>query len=212
MESHNQEQGSATKDVTTAVLTFFSVLLLVYFIYSSRRPATPPGPVAPSEPLQGPTAPITWQKNGYTVTSLARYHIEALVISTERYWIDGGASLSPIDFAVGWGPMSDDSIVNQFSFSQGHRWFWYRHYGSKPSPLPQDVLNAHCANMHLVPADPHIEKQLKSVGSRDVIDMSGYLVEITGPGQFKWRSSLTREDTGAGACELMWVQEVTKHR
>jgi len=203
------ESSPVLYDGMRVLLTTSCILALVYFILGSRHPI-PVGPAAPSEPAQGPSAPITWQKNGYTITSLARYHIEALVISTERYWIDGGASLSPIDFAVGWGPMSDESILNQFSFSQGHRWFWYRHYGSKPPPLPQDVLNSHCANMHLVPADPHVEKQLKSVGVKDVVDMSGYLVEITGPGQFKWKSSLTRTDTGAGACELMWVQEVIK--
>jgi hypothetical protein len=196
--------------IMKVLLSAISVLALVYFILGSRRPAIPPGPAAPHDPVQGPTAPITWQKDGYTVTTLARYHIEALVISTERYWFDNGAKLSPIDFAVGWGPMSDESIVDQFTFSQGHRWFWYKHYGAKPSPLPQDDLNSHAANMHLVPADPQVEQQLKSVGARDVVDMSGYLVEITGPGQFKWRSSLTRTDTGSGACELMWVQEVTK--
>ena len=77
-------------------------------------------------------------------------------------------------------------------------------------PLPEDVLNSHCANMHMVPADKGVEKQLKSVDVQDVVDMSGYLVEITGPNKFKWRSSLTRTDTGNGACELMWVQEVIK--
>jgi hypothetical protein len=202
--------GPAPLGGMRVVLTAFCALALVYFILGSRHPANPPGPAAPSEPIQGPTAPIVLQKNGYTITTLARYQIEALVISTERYWIDGGASLSPIDFAVCWGPMSDDSIVDQFSFSQGHRWFSYRHYGNKPMPLAEDVLNSHCANMHMVPADSHVEKQLKSVSARDVVDMSGYLVEITGPNRFKWTSSLTRTDTGAGACELMWVQELTK--
>jgi hypothetical protein len=192
------------------LLTVVCVALLVYFIQGTRRPARPPGPSAPHEPVQGATAPITWQKNGYTVTALARYHIEALILSTERYWIDGGASLAPIDFAVGWGPLSDESILDQFSFTQGHRWFQYRHYGREPMPLPEEVLNSHCANMHMVPADQEIEKQLKSVDVRDVVDMSGYLVEITGPNKFKWRSSLTRTDTGSGACELMWVQEVAK--
>jgi hypothetical protein len=33
--------------------------------------------------------------------------MRARVLSTERYWFDGASSVSPIDFAVGWGRMSD---------------------------------------------------------------------------------------------------------
>jgi hypothetical protein len=32
------------------------------------------------------------------------------------------------------------------------------------------------------------------------------LVEADGRDGWKWRSSLTRDDTGDGACELMWVE------
>jgi hypothetical protein len=28
------------------------------------------------------------------------------------------------------------------------------------------------------------------------------------PDGWRWRSSLTREDTGAGACELVWVERI----
>jgi hypothetical protein len=192
-----------------AVLTVLAVALFVYFIYGSHRPAPPPGPAAPHEPVQFPADERTWHRKDYTITSLARYHIEALVVSTERYWIDNGADLSPIDFAVAWGPLSDAAIVDQLSFSQGHRWFWF-HGRRGPMPLPEEVVNSHCANMHMIPADGAIEKQLKSVAPSDVVDMSGYLVEVTGPKKFKWRSSLSRTDTGNGACELMWVEEITK--
>jgi hypothetical protein len=39
--------------------------------------------------------------------------------------------------------------------------------------------------------------------------LAGELVEATGPGIGTWRSSLSRTDKGNGACELMWVKEVT---
>jgi len=41
--------------------------------------------------------------------------------------------------------------------------------------------------------------------------MSGYLIEATHPQGVKpWRSSLTRTDTGSGACELMWVEKFSR--
>jgi hypothetical protein len=62
--------------------------------------------------------------------------------------------------------------------------------------------------MHLIPATPAVEKRLKSLRPGQVVALKGYLVEVTGDGGFTWRSSLTREDTGAGACELIWVEEL----
>jgi hypothetical protein len=41
-----------------------------------------------------------------------------------------------------------------------------------------------------------------------LIHLSGRLVEATGPEIGTWRSSLTRTDTGNGACELVWVEEL----
>jgi len=29
---------------------------------------------------------------------------------------------------------------------------------------------------------------------------------VRGPGGFTWNTSLTREDKGAGACEIMWIE------
>ena len=37
------------------------------------------------------------------------------MISTEPSWFDGGADLSPVDFAVAWGPMSDPAILGRLS-------------------------------------------------------------------------------------------------
>ena len=36
--------------------------------------------------------------------------------------------------------------------------------------------------------------------------IGGYLVDVAGPGGFAWNTSLTRNDTGDGACEIVWVE------
>ena len=41
-----------------------------------------------------------------------------------------------------------------------------------------------------------------------LLTFSGYLIEARAPDGWRWRSSLTREDTGAGACELVWVEQI----
>jgi hypothetical protein len=38
--------------------------------------------------------------------------------------------------------------------------------------------------------------------------MKGWLVDATGPNGFRWPTSRRRDDTGNGACELFYVEEV----
>ena len=43
----------------------------------------------------------------------------------------------------------------------------------------------------------------------DVVSLDGMLVEADKANGWRWRSSLTRDDTGNGACELVYVQSLT---
>ena len=52
--------------------------------------------------------------------------------------------------------------------------------------------------------------QLRDIKRGDLVDISGYLIEIKFPDNGIWRSSLTRTDTGNGGCELVWVIGVKK--
>jgi hypothetical protein len=73
-------------------------------------------------------------------------------------------------------------------------------------------VNTQIANCHLVPADSSVRRQVKRIHAGDHIRVKGYLVDIYGVkdnGQyFTWTSSTTREDTGDGACELIYVTSV----
>jgi len=62
--------------------------------------------------------------------------------------------------------------------------------------------------MHMIPADDRIEKMLKSVRPGEVVKLSGYLVQVNASDGWHWKSSLTREDTGNGACEVVYVKEL----
>src|SRR5262245_32511923 len=84
----------------------------------------PPGELAPDAPVQLPidrADPIT--EGDFQLLPRARYDIEARVLSVERYRTDRGSSLSPIDFAVGWGPMSDTTTLQHFKVTQGARFY-----------------------------------------------------------------------------------------
>ena len=41
-----------------------------------------------------------------------------------------------------------------------------------------------------------------------VVEIYGHLVYVSSPNAFTWQSSLTREDTADGACEVVLVDEI----
>jgi hypothetical protein len=175
---------------------------------SNREIPRPPGVQAAAEPLQGDISgsPPVFDKAGYKITALATFDITARVISREHYHLDRESDLAPVDLALGWGPMSDTAVLKQFSFSQDHRFYFY-HWSGSP-PIPAGEIVTHSANMHLIPATGSVAKRLSSVRTGNLVHFKGYLVRVEAPDGWRWVSSLTRTDTGAGACELVWVEDL----
>ena len=59
------------------------------------------------------------------------------------------------------------------------------------------------ANMHLIPSNDRVRDRLLDVRVGQIVQLSGYLVQVQRPGMNAWISSLTRDDSGNGACEIM---------
>jgi len=174
-------------------------------LLSGRPIDRPAGVLIEREPLQGPTNAAPFAFGEFDITPRAVYDIEARVLSVEPYKMDGGAKLSPIDFAVGWGPMSDTAVLEHFRITQGARFFTIY-----PDEAAIDLRTAllGSANMHLIPATGRVRDQLEDVRPGNLVRLRGYLVSVAGPNGYTWNTSLTREDTGAGACELFYVESV----
>ena len=184
------------------------VLLLAYTGWQDwkHRPVDdpPPGVLAPDAPQQRPlTQPRQFRLDGYDIEAQARYKFVARLLSREPYYMGREADLSPVDFAIGWGPMSDSAVLKQLDISQSVRYFslhWQR------PPLPAEEIMRHAANTHIIPADSRVAGQLDKMRPGQVIELEGYLVNVAAPDGWRWHTSLTREDTGNGACELFWVE------
>jgi hypothetical protein len=175
--------------------------------WTTERPVhRPPGIVAPDEPQQVDLdPPETFAAKGYQFTARARFVITARLLRKEIYRIDGGAGLAPVDLGVGWGPLSDSAILDQLDFSQMGRFFYWQPKSGR-FPLPAEMLITHMAQMHMIPSTKAIEDRLRSLRPGQLVTATGYLVDVRGPNGFTWSTSMTRTDTGAGACEIVWVE------
>jgi hypothetical protein len=64
--------------------------------------------------------------------------------------------------------------------------------------------------MHLIPADTTVAHDLARVRVGEIITLRDELVEANRANGWRWTSSLTREDSGASACELVLVAAVER--
>lgn len=184
-------------------------LALTGWFFSTGGPVSqPPGQWAPDEPIQGPVPPgkIPWVVGNAHIEPLATYRIKARVLHTERYRFDGVSDLAPLDLGVGWGLMSDQAMASKNTFSNATRFLSW-HY-SDPE-FPGEAASKCISNMHLLPATDRVRDRLLEVREGQIVQMAGYLVQVDRPGMNPWISSMTRLDTGNGACEIMWVETVS---
>jgi len=185
-------------------------LAVAAWLYLHEPAAAWRGMPAARDPVQTADGlPAPFHQGEYTIAPLARYRVTAVVLSRDRYRNDRGADLSPVDLALGWGPMSVASVINELKISQSGRWYEFRYPGEPP--LEQRQIEIHSANTHCLPADDAVRDQLLAVKRHELVSMEGYLVEVTAPDGYRWHSSLSREDTGGGACEVLWITSLS-HR
>ena len=102
--------------------------------------------------------------------------------------------------------MSDQSVLDQLEISQGNRFFFYQ-WRNAP-PIPQSEIECHASNNHLIAANSSVAHVISHLYPGEIVTMQGYLVNVTRPDGFHWDTSLSRTDTGNGACEVMYVTGV----
>jgi len=191
----------------TLIPLFLLIIILVYLFYPETVITFPPGVTAPDQPKQTDlNNKKEWTLEKFNIEALAEYYIKARVLSRNNFSLGKESELSPFDLALGWGPMSDQSVIDKIDISQRNRWYNWR---SDELPIPKRDVNLNSANVHIIPKNEIVEGKFDKVYKGSLIEMNGYLVKITTSDGWYWISSLKRDDTGGGSCELFWVEEVT---
>jgi hypothetical protein len=200
------------------------VLLVAAALYLSFRDVVLPdatlvdASIKDSEPVQESTdrAPFTATIGGYTytLTPKASYDISGLVVSQHR----GDALLNLFheadpgnvkDVCVVWGEVITNGSYRKVRFRSEEFTCYYHWSGVITPPFDPEKMS----NNHLIPAAPSVAAQIDTIHVGDQIRMRGLLVDyrVTKDGQevFRRRTSLTRKDTGNGACEILYTTDLS---
>ncbi len=139
-------------------------------------------------------------------TLVAEYTIEAVVKGTQKY-SDYPSQIASRDFILAWGELNKKEVGKYIKYSQSGRWYYYRYF--EGLPVSVDYIGGHSANVHIIHKDEEVLNEIKKIDKGDHVILHGYLVNVNfkdGP----WNSSLSRNDTGNGACEIMYVTSVER--
>lgn len=202
------------KTLNTIAFCASTALLLVSFW---KRNDLPPArallPQLAAEPLQLPTTkhPFTVEYSGvrYAVEPQYEYDLSGMVVSYRQH--DAYSSmhrlandhLNMADLCVVWGDTAASPHLSEISFWNG---IFTCNFQTQSRTAWESIRPQQVANNHLISADDLIRGQVAKVKIGDQVRVRGWLASY-GSGSNKRGTSTTREDTGDGACETIFVND-----
>lgn len=165
-----------------------------------------PGMLVPEEPVQTPTKMEPFAAGRYNIAPLQDYRIRARVLGKKSYEHDDDGDLIPFDLMLGWGPMSNSSVIDTYHLSQDGRHAFV--YGDERSALPFEVIKSKFANLHACPATDWVKIRLSELLVGDIVTLTGVLIRAERGDGYRVVSSTSRDDSQGGACEVMWILDI----
>ena len=192
----------------TRQIILIGLLVLGVWFYETMRPVPqPPGVLAPDPPR---ISEITQQartfvRNDYVFTALAELDARARILSVERYGRDRESQAALLDVTLGWGRMSDSKTLKNVDVAQTERRVLSKSYDPA---LPDAEVEASILNLHLVTADPEVEKSLRQLRAGNIVRLEGYLVEAVAGDGWRWKGQAQQKRVPALPGTLLWVERI----
>jgi len=204
------------RELNTGLLTASAIALVVCFFNRNAIPgAIDFHPQLDNEPRQKEIAKAPFQVAyagvDYRVEPLYDYELYGLVVSFRQH--DGESSmhrwsndhLNMADVCVVWSDTAFSRHLGELDFWNG---IFTCNVQTRDSVAWASFKMNQLANNHLISEDPYIRDRAAEIRVGDQIRVQGWLARYGAVGGGGLRgTSTTREDSGNGACETIYVRE-----
>jgi hypothetical protein len=198
------------------------ILAASFFLRNNIRYITDIAPEVLEQPVQQAVSypeQIQFEKDSYryTLEPVAKYTISGLVVSKKNYRVFSiykTDSVFPYDLCLIWGSNVQSGVFRNRAvrFAQDCRWCTVEWSGNVVFNLQE------LSNNHLLTNDRDITDTVKSLVAGDQVIIRGKLVNakavlVGKAGEYdaksvEWLTSKIRDDKGAGACEIIYVEDI----
>lgn len=144
---------------------------------------------------------------GFQADLLFAYAMDGVVVTRRIFRSDATSAISPLDLGIVWGDLAQPGMADGIRFRAGRRMVSFRtdDITNLPSNWEEQVTNN-----HLIPASDAVRTALMEVEVGQRVQITGFLVRVTGDDIHPWRSSIRRDDSSLiGGCEIILVRSVT---
>lgn len=203
------------KLISACIFASLGLIILAWFKSDDFPDRMDLDPGLEEPPRQVPTDrnPFTVNANGnrYNVKPLYDYDFTGLVVSFNQFepgfglherWND---YINVADVCIVWGDNAKELDLNKFEFWNGQ--FTCNLSTSDREAWERFNPNA-LANNHLLTEKPRLRAVLDDLQVGDQIRVRGWLSEYGQPDGPTRGTSTTRTDTGNGACETIYLEDV----
>ena len=224
----NNKNSDKHKILIYSILLFiFAIPFIVLAIFKPREYINSFDDIP--EPTQIPASwwtsiIVNWDE--VVVDFLAEYDVQWRVLAVAQYW---GNIFERIfkpyyledniiryrDVWIWWWYMAQDDYADRFNRRSSGRFLYpgvktYEDYYYMFDRFSWEEINRHISHNHLIPANNRIKKFLHWIEKWQYIHIKWYLVRLHWDNWYNLTSSLTREDQWDGACETIYVTEVSR--
>lgn len=186
---------------------------------AGRLQEVPPSTLSPmitdTEPVQAettmPSFNFEYENVKYVVHPRAEYELYGLLVTHNNttgigdiYHDDRSVDLK--DICVVWGRNAASGVYQKIQFWSEP---WTCRFGTRDDEVWNDFSLTEVSNNHLLAGTEKVRAVVKGLHVGDQVYLKGYLVDYAHqdyPEQLR-QSSLTRTDTGDGACEVFFVSD-----
>jgi hypothetical protein len=199
-----------------------AILIISFFTRNNIRYVRDIAPEVLKSPIQSPVRSPDGREfvkgsYRYKLAVVCDYTISGLVVSKRDYRmfsIYQSDNMFPFDICLIWGNNVKSGVFRNraLKFSQDCRWCNAQWWGNL------DFNFSELSNNHLLIDKKDIESTVKGLVAGDQVTITGKLVNVKAEliakaGQYDsqtlaWTSSTSRTDSGAGACEVIYVEGI----
>ncbi len=194
------------------IVVSFIVLVIAFWNRNAIPARIDVVPALLEEPDQARTGEgpfeVQYESVEYRVIPEYRYVLHGLVVSyrhhegNSRMHRLAGDHLNMLDVCVVWGTNADPGLLKKLKFWNG---IFTCNVRTKDSEAWRAFDMTALSNNHLISDDPFIRKQVRKLRIGDQVRVEGMLASYGANAGPVRGTSTTREDTGDGACETIYV-------